>query len=201
MNSEFLTLIKICCTQISHIFPFHESQMDHVNWNVLLTHLRDQKIPAGMTFKKAGEVERQSRLLLQGLVVAFDDARAHDSKIYRVYEAGDVVVDLDSLKSGKPATLRFLAYTPARMALLDRRQEKVLLQNHPEFNPLSTLINQYMYSREVAFSKILSLPNQERYHSFMNQYKLAAKHLKIKDIAELLNFSTSTIKRIRKQKE
>ncbi|MCH7415286.1 hypothetical protein MM213_17430 [Belliella sp. R4-6] len=200
MENEFLNEIIKCCTKINNYFSKDGIMLDNLNFDGLLSHLTDQFYLAGQEIKAPRFVETKSRLLLQGLVVAYQLVGEKSWKMYRVYEQGDIVVDLDSLRSGKPSAIRFQAYTKVRLAELNRKNEKKLLRNFSEFNKLSSLINQFMFSREAAFARMLSMENNKRYDTFLDKYRVAGITLKVKEIAELLNFSDSTIKRIRQQK-
>ncbi|AFL83723.1 cAMP-binding protein [Belliella baltica DSM 15883] len=201
MEKEFLEEIKKFCTNISNHFPNSRLPMKKLPWIALKNHLHDKSYPPGEELKSSLERERKSRMILEGLVVAYELIGELDWKIYRVYEEGDIVVDLDSLRSGNPSAIRFQAYTKVRLAELSNKNELLLLKKHPSMNQLSALINQFMYSREAAFAKLLSMSNFEKYNTFLINYRKTAKTLKVQEMAELLNFSISTFKRLRKRKD
>lgn len=201
MEKEFLEEIKKCCTIISNHFPYNGVKFNKLPWNDLKNYLFDKSYPAGEELKPSLVREIKSRMILEGLVVAYEMSSELDWKMYRVYEEGDIVVDLDSLRSGNPSVIRFQAYTKVRLAELTDHNENLLLKQYPKMNQLSILINQYMYSREAAFAKLLSMSNFEKYNAFLSNYRKTANSLKVQEMAELLNFSISTFKRLRKRKD
>lgn len=201
MEKEFLEEIRRCCTNISNHFPYNGVKFEKLPWNALKDYLFDKSYPAGEELKSSLVREIKSRMILEGLVVAYEMIGELDWKMYRVYEEGDIVVDLDSLRSRNPSIIRFQAYTKVRLAELTNHNENLLLKQYPKMNQLSILINQYMYSREAAFAKLLSMSNFEKYNTFLSNYRKTANSLKVQEMAELLNFSISTFKRLRKRKD
>ncbi|KEO71611.1 cyclic nucleotide-binding domain-containing protein [Anditalea andensis] len=201
MEEEFLKLIRQFSAHVISLFPKQSIKLDDIDWGSLTTYLTDHRYPAGSVLKKPETVEKKSRLVLEGLVVAYRERGDSVWKPYRVYEAGDVAVDLSSMKERKPSGLKFVAYTQVRVVELAYADEIRLLKSHPELNALSAHINNYLFIREASFSSVLSLPNKERYDAFLTTYKQAASMLKIRDVGDLLQFSWTTFKRVRKRKE
>ncbi|MHA7129248.1 terpene synthase family protein [Algoriphagus namhaensis] len=151
-----------------------------------------REVSSQTIIRHAGTVETESHVLEKGLIGMF-----RNGKLIRVFFEGDMFLDFDSYREQIPSRFEFRALMDSCFTVLTYEDEKLVLQDLPEFKEVSEyLISKVRNSNEqwVAFSQ---LPYEDRLRELELKVSNLRFILKIKELASLLGISNRSVTRLR----
>ena len=182
------------CSCMKKIFPEYLKDILEEDFLLLDKYLDIKEYKAHQILKHPNETESVSRLVLSGFGVTMEMDEEGEYKVDRVYKQGEILMDSFSYKFNRPTKSLIKSYSVIKVAELTKEAEKSLLEDHPQLNALSAVINYHILLIEKSWIKILNAPLGHRHEMFLHNFKIVSNHISIIDLAHLLKMGYSTLK-------
>lgn len=161
----------------------------------LSLHLEFKKAKKGVVLKRAGDIEKCSRYLCNGLVGTYKVMDGALS-LKNIYQKTDAVFDAESYTFGIKTTLEIKAISDVTYFEFPKIKEMLVVESFPDFAKLGIEINHRIQQRKDKQNEILRLGLRQGYALFCKLIPEAQNFLHNQDWAQLFNSSERTVSRV-----
>lgn len=139
-------------------------------FRILLDYVHEEKFPKHTILHRAGEVEENSRFLLEGVIGQFAEGR-----LIRVYFANQITFDRNAYLEGRISQFTFKSLTPVKLLRLSQSDEDRVLDNVPEIMDLSGKLKYMALRADQEWIKLTQMHFSDTYNNLYHKlmkYKL-----------------------------
>lgn len=150
---------------------------------------------------QAGDICRYECFVNKGCLRQYYVDEAGQEHVVMFAEEGWWISDMFGLVTGKPALTNVEAIENSELLLIDRTALDKLLIQYPMFERFFRIkLQRAFIAHQRRLIENMSLPADQRYCNFVEQYPSFEQRLPLKQIASFLGITPESLSRIRRQR-